>query len=41
LTEKLFDALTDLVAFGVQGTDFFLECFHQIALLIELPGARS
>jgi len=36
LTEKFFYALTDLVALGIEGTDFFLKCFHQIALFIEL-----
>jgi len=36
LTEKLFNALADLIALGVQGADFMLECFHQIALFDEL-----
>jgi len=36
LTEKLFDALTDLIAFRVEGADFFLKRFHQIPLFIEL-----
>jgi hypothetical protein len=36
LSEKLFDALTHLIALGVERVNFFLKALHQIALLIEL-----
>jgi len=36
LTEKLFNALANLIAFGVKGADFFLQGFHEIALVVEL-----
>jgi len=36
LTEKLFNALADLIAFGVESVNFFLQGLHEVALLREL-----
>jgi len=36
LSEKLLDALANLIALGVEGVNFFLECLNQISLFGEL-----
>jgi hypothetical protein len=36
LSEKLFHALADVIAFAIECADLFLECFHQVALFVEL-----
>ena len=36
MSEKLFDALANLVALRVEGVNLLLQAFHQIALLVEL-----